>query len=249
MKFDIKHIAAAAAFVAMGAAHAAPVTVNTGDVFDGLKFSGSASLTLSADVLGALDTGKIALTPSAPAIPSIEKDTDGFYVSATIQAPITSVSFESTNHQVLKVGTQGGLTMTAPVVKSVSSGGSLTVTNLTADLTNNTIYATLIGANGVGTLTNFALWNFASITGGTVINGKGTYDNTLTGLSITTDGFNKFSQSLGLLKLGVSALKGIDNYGTINSSISAVPEASTTAYSLAGMALVGLMLSKRRKAA
>ena len=249
MKFNVKHIAAVAAFVAMGAAHAAPVTVHTGDVFDGMKFSGSASLTLSGDVLGALDTGKIALSPSGVAVPTIEKDADGFYALATIQAPIISVTFESTNHEVLKVGTQGGLTMTAPVVKSVSSGGSLTVTDLTANLTNNTIYATLIGANGVGTLTNFALWNFASISGGTVITGNGTYNNILTGLSITPDGFNKFSQSLGLLKLGVNALKGIDNYGTINSTISAVPEASTTAYSLAGMALVGFMLSKRRKAA
>lgn len=233
------------------AAHADVLNVVTG----GATFTGSGALTFSADLLGALDTGKISAAAYGAATPTITKDTDGFYTNINVSAPMQTLSLDTDSLAVLGVGTKGGLTLTAPVVKSVSSGGSLTVTDIKADLTNNTIYATIIGGNGVGTVTNFALWNFASIVGPVKYTGPVQYVDDISGLSLTADGFTKFSQALGLLSLGKAAMQGITDYGTIHSVINtkldlgtpAIPEPST--YALMGLGVAGIALARRRKAA
>jgi len=254
MKFELKHLVAALAFTAVGAAHADPLVVKNG----GATFQGSGTLTFSADLLGALDTGKISAANYGAVTSVITKDSDGYYTNISASAPMQTLTLDDTSLQVLGVGTKGGLTLTAPVLKSVSSGGSLTVTDITADLTTKTIYATIIGANGVGTITNFALWNFSTLVGPTQYTGPGTYTDDISGLSLTTDGFNKFSTALGLLSLGKAAMTSITDYGTIHSVITTtlvldggttptVPEPTT--YALMGLGLVGIAFARRRKAA
>jgi hypothetical protein len=253
MKFELKHLVAAVAVAAAGAAHADVLTVKNG----GATFQGSGTLTFSSDLLGALDTAKMDVANYGTISSVIQKDSDGYFSTISATAPMQTLSLDDTSLEVLGVGTKGGLTMTAPVLRSVSSGGSLTVTDITADLTTKTIYATIIGANGVGTLTNFALWNFATLTGPTKYTGPGQYVDDISGLSLTADGFAKFSQSLGLLTLGKSALQGITDYGTIHSVINTtlvldggttptVPEPTT--YVLMGLGLVGIAFARRKAA-
>lgn len=251
MKFA-QTLIAASAFAAASLASAASVTVASNTAYNGLSFSGSGTLTFSADLLGALDTGKVTVANYGSATTVATKDSDGYYANVSASAPITSLTIDSSSMAVLGAATSGGATQTAPVLKSVSSGGSLTVTDLNVDLANKKVYATLIGANGVGTVNNVYLWDIGTITGATSVTGAGTFTTTLSGLSITTDGLNKFTQALGLLTLGKSALGGVTDFGSITSVIVAkaapagtVPEPST--YALMGIGLVGMSLVSRRR--
>lgn len=251
MKFAQKNLVAALALVAVGAAHADILDVKNG----GATFQGSGTLTFSADLLGALDTAKMTAVAYAPATASVQKDSDGYYSSISASAPMVGLGLNTDTFDVTYVQTKGGMTLTAPVLKSVSSGGSMTVTDIKADLTTKTIFATIIGANGFGTQT-LGLWTYDTITGPTKYTGPGQYVDDITGLHLTAAGNTAFVTSLGLLSLGKSALAGIADYGSIHSAINTtlvidptpgVPEPST--YVLMGLGLVGIAFTARRKAA
>jgi hypothetical protein len=253
MKFAIKSIVAATAFVAAGLASAAPVTVAAGSgVFNGLSLTGTGTLEFSDALLEALDVGKIAITPVGGLVSSVIDNSQGFYSEVSATAGINSLTVDSATGTVLSAATLGGLRQDAPVQRSVSSGGFLTVQDLNVDLANKKVFVTLSGGNGVGTLTNYHLWNFSGLSGATAVTGAGTFTTNITGLSITDDGFNKFVQSLGLLTLGRGALATVEDFGVITSTITAtavtpaIPEPST--YALMGLGLVGIALAARRRA-
>lgn len=249
MKFALKTLVAAAAFVAAGVASAATVSAG-GQLNSELIFkSGSGKLEFSGALLEALDVGKIDITPIDPLLASevsIDPE-EGFYTGVSATAGINTLEVDGSLN-VLAAATSGGLLQTAPVQRSVSRGGFLGVSNLNVDLVNNRVYADISGGNGVGDLTNFYLWDIGNISGDTQITGVGEYTTILSGLAITQEGFNVFSQSLGLLTLGVGALQTVSNFGTITSTITVTPVPEPSTYALMGIGLVTVGLVARRRA-
>jgi len=264
MKFAFKSIVAAAAFVAAGVASAASVTVAVGQTVNGVTLvSGSGALAFSSTLVGAINSSSIevkaiggatGVTPTNPR--------NGFYTSVSVAAPFVSLTYDTVSNNVTNALTSGGALQTtldpntglAGSDGTTNTGGTLSITNINADLVNKKVYVTLTGANGVGTLNNFYLWDIGTV-GGSINYGAGTTTTTLSGLTIaggaTGDAFAKFSQSLGLTTLGKNALGSVTDYGTITSTVVAsaapsVPEPST--YALMGLGLVGISLVARRRA-
>ena len=292
MKFALKSIVVAAAFVAAGAASA--VTVTPGQTFMGLTASGSGQLSFGSELIVALDTAKMNMVETAPAVGQISKDADGYYIQAAVAAPITALTIDDLSHDVVAASTAGGANLSANYLKGVTIGGNLTVDNLRIDLTSRRVYADMtsnayttsgntgavnasqpangahgpnaLNAAGATKLTNVYLWDVmgkaqydadmaflgydssTAIVGTTHISGAGTYVNELNGLKITAEGLTAFTKGFGLLKTGQDALKGVNDFGTITSTIVATAVPEPTTYALMGLGLVGLSLVARRKA-
>jgi len=260
MKFALKNLVVAAAFVAAGAANAADLTLNAGGsvtdqgwTVSGL--TGSGTLSFSPLLLQALYAGSVDVAGVDPAVATIVGSlADGGFVSIDAAAPITSLtgSFDGTTVTVGQVATAGGALQTAYADDFTNSGGSLAITNLRVDLGAKIVYADLEGGNGVGLKQNIALWNIANISGPTsfaAVQGTITSVNELTGLSITSEAFGYFTQSLGILAGGLGVLESITDYGSISSTITvtaSIPEPST--YALMGVGLLGVSLVARRRA-
>jgi hypothetical protein len=271
MQYTLKTLAAAAALTIATAASAQTTTPVGGSLtLNGQEYTlegGTGTLSFSSSLITALNVGKVAVTKLGDATvtetltpkPPFGSTRTG--VSAA--APVTSVTTGATG-DVLNVDTTGGALQTAALQEGVSLGGTLGVTNISVDLTNKKIFASITGdfrgvatkeaapygSEVITTINDFHLWNFASITGPTTLNGAGTYANTISGLTITTAGFDHFVSALRLVELGVSTLANVTDYGTISSTInvSAVPEPSTYAMAIAGLALVGVAARRARKA-
>jgi PEP-CTERM motif len=270
MNMSLKKLAIAAAFVATaGAAQAvvSPVlTINSGEsvTYAGWTVSnarGTGTLAFDRTLTGALNLAAIQMSAIAPATLNAPLNSSGKYASIAASSIITSGSgIFDTDTQILTVvgvGSAGGAKLTAvddTETSGTSTGGFLSIQNISADLTTKTIFADVTGANGVASQ-RLAMWNYSALTGQTAfpaVEGTTRSLNTVTGLTITSTAFEYFAQALGLTDFGKTAMGGIKNYGTFSTDISmdvvrAVPEPST--YALMGLGLVGIAFAARRRAA
>jgi hypothetical protein len=236
------------------AAFAAPTSVPTGNgSLNGLQFNAGASWTLSASVLEGLDVARVEFKPYGNLTEFSVVNPQGFYESVRFTAPATSLKLEANGMAFLGANSTGGITMTAPVQRSVSSGGTLTVTDLAIDVPTKRVLATFIGANGVGTRQNVHFLNYANLSGDSVLATAGTFQNQLNVMTITPEAFDILVQGLGLLTLGRGALASIEDFGVISNRITAVatapaiPEPSTWALMSLGLVAVA-WVGRRSKA-
>lgn len=235
---------------------------------------GSGTLALAGDTLTAFGI----LQPLAEANGSVVRgtyDSDAYaYTSAEWEVPATVAAWNlSAGGPVLQqVAFSGGLTLTAPFMRGVSTGGALTVSDLAIDFDLRRVSAMVSGDNGLATgrvdlFTWFEPEN-RSVTvtpfnrflccEGTPPNAeRASFSYLVSDLQLTTEGEGAISQGLGLETDGIGRLALMGQpFGTLAVNVTLegdlgqfttpVPEPST--WAMMGVGLLAVAgLSRRRR--
>jgi PEP-CTERM motif len=157
------------------------LSFSNGGILDTGLLASGAKPSAVGGLVGALNTGRVALT-SVDGSTITEKTvtlasgrTQRGIVS--IGANVTSLSANSTTGVIGLVTANGGATQTAPFIDGTLDGGQMTVNNLKIDMPNKLVYAdmayrALDTSGNYGPLVvnnNVALWSIGTITGPTAL--------------------------------------------------------------------------------
>ncbi|MEK6669521.1 MAG: PEP-CTERM sorting domain-containing protein [Pseudomonadota bacterium] len=89
--------------------------------------------------------------------------------SAVMDAPATSLTgeFGDGHALIMQVASVGGVTLSTLKNSTTNGVGFLQISNLQLDLSRGAVLADISGANGVGSLSGFHLWDYTEVTGPT----------------------------------------------------------------------------------
>ena len=251
MNSNIRTLLAAMAMVWATAVQAAAVTVNMGDTYKGVALTGAGTLSISTLALSVFDTWQNPITPVGEAALTVDRaldplDNKYYYNSASLAMPVSSLTIDDAADSLLAISLDGGIKIVQPIFRGITTGGNVALTDLRVDLTEKRLYATLTGANGVGTLSNFHLWDINTVAGATVLT-NGELTNVVSGLAFTADGLSIFSTALGHFPLSQGAWQSVQSFGTITTTIGPLPVPEPSSYALFSVGLAGVALAMRRR--
>lgn len=231
MKVVFKSLITAAAFMAAHSAFATIVDIAPGSTYKGVKLSGDQTLSLSENARAFLDILQPTITAVDGAVIAVEKPDEFTHVNVSSTGNLSSVAVVDETLETVSASAIGGLKLTVTPKRGISSGGWIQISDLKVDLLTKQVLATVSGANGVGALTNYPLWNFSTVEGSSVVipstpNTTAITTFKVSGLFLTTDGLSKVATALAVGTIGKSALLSVQDFGAISTTVTATPVAT-----------------------
>ena len=239
MKVAFKSLIAAAAFIAVNAAHAEVQTLAVGASIEGgspngawslSDLSGTGSLQFSSLLISALNTAKVTLGEVEPADLQVTTtsttSSSGVvttrFATVNASAPVTSATGDYDDAAgiltVQEVATAGGATQTTIDNGATDGDGFLSISNLKVNLLTKQVFADITGGNGVGTILGYHLWTYTNLEGPTTfavpterVTQTISATNTITGLFASTAAMDLIDQALNLNGIGRSSLNTVNN--------------------------------------
>ena len=234
----LRSVFVAAAFVASGnAVFAKDITASTAP--ESISASTS-TLTWSPDVVGLFGAVSIAVGATAPAT----------YGSPVLTSSTSTFSFDDTSNAITALTLNGGATLTLSSAGFAGGPGSVALNNLKLDITTKKVWADVSGANGLAA-GNYNIFDVGTIAGSTSFSGAGSYSTSASGLTLTSGGADLLLKGLGLASFVKGTLTSTPTYGALQFnttvSVATVPEPTTWALMLTGLAAVATMARRRKE--
>jgi hypothetical protein len=228
----------AALQLAAPSGHAATISTAPGASDSYVLASSTASLALSSDVQFGFSLGRIRVAGADGAS----------YASGTVGTVLSRVDTDESTGAFSQYLAQGGAQLRIVSTSPAGGPGEVLLSKLSVDPLAQIVYGDVTNV-AAGTSQHIALFSMASLAGDLAFHGAGDYTVTASNLRATPLGVELISQALALNGLGGSALRDLQNWGSLQASftVSAVPEPSQIVLWVLGLAALAAVRSQARQ--